>query len=270
MQQAARSQEELEEQLIADVAEFFYDPFGYALYNWDWDSPPLNKYGGLDKWQIDHLCRLGAECALRDNVDPEILPEYIREAIDDWDKPPISAAVRIATGSGHGVGKTLLTSIIIHWFVATRPNPQAIVTANTKDQLTNKTWRELGKMNGMALNGHWFEHTATKFIMKSRPKTWYATARPNERPNAVRKVGGNWLFWFAAGGQVMSRGTHKWNGRVWNLDDHAEHSQMLDEMQERLREREMIRMKGYRYLWKAVIGWAILCFCVAGWVTYVL
>lgn len=84
---------------------------------------------------------------------------------------------------------TMLTSIIIHWFVATRVNPQAIITANTKDQLTNKTWRELGKMNGYALNGHWFEHTATKFIMKSRPKTWYATAVPWSEGNSEAFAG---------------------------------------------------------------------------------
>lgn len=164
---------EFEEQLLTDVAEFYYDPYGYALYNWDWDAFPLNKYGGLDTWQIEHLETLGEECLKRDTGSEDIL----------------SAAVRIAVGSGHGIGKTLLTAIIIHWFIATRVNPQAIITANTKDQLTNKTWRELGKMNGMALNGHWFEHTATKFIMKSRPKTWYATAVPWSEGNSEAFAG---------------------------------------------------------------------------------
>lgn len=165
--------EEIETRLVEDIAEFYYDPYGYALYNWDWDSPPLNKYGGLDNWQIEFLETLGEECLKRDRGDTDV----------------ISRAVRIATGTGHGCGKTLLASIIIHWFSATRPNPQAIVTANTKDQLSNKTWRELGKLNGMALNGHWFEHTATKFIMKSRPKTWYATAVPWSEGNSEAFAG---------------------------------------------------------------------------------
>ncbi len=164
---------ELEQQLIDDVARFYYDPYGYALYNWDWDSPPLNKYGGLDDWQIEFLETLGEECLKRDSGDQDV----------------ISRAVRMAAGSGHGVGKTMLTSIIVHWFVATRPNPQAIITANTKDQLTNKTWRELGKMNNMALNGHWFEHTATKFILRDRPKTWYATAVPWSETNSEAFAG---------------------------------------------------------------------------------
>lgn len=158
----AQEAELFEQQLIDDVAEFYYDPYGYALYNWDWDSPPLNKFGGLDDWQIDVLVTLGEECLKRDLGDEDV----------------ISAAVRIAVGSGHGVGKTLLVAIIIHWFVATRANPQVVVTANTKAQLTDKTWRELGKMNTMAVNGHWFEHTATKFRMRSRPKTWFASAVP--------------------------------------------------------------------------------------------
>ncbi len=89
----------------------------------------------------------------------------------DWD-------IRIAIGSGHGVGKSALIAWIVHWFNAVFPDPQTVVTANTATQLTSKTWRELGIWNERALNKAWFEHTATRFFLKDAPKTWFASAIP--------------------------------------------------------------------------------------------
>jgi phage terminase large subunit len=63
---------------------------------------------------------------------------------DKWQEDALNAIAvgdRLAVASGHGVGKTALTSWLIHWFMATRPNPQVVVTANTKNQLDSKTWR---------------------------------------------------------------------------------------------------------------------------------
>ena len=57
--------------------------------------------------------------------------------------------------------------------MSTRMHPQIVVTANTKEQLEKKTWRELAKWHKLARNGHWFKWTATKFYLKSAPETWY-------------------------------------------------------------------------------------------------
>jgi len=85
---------------------------------------------------------------------------------------------RVAVGSGHGVGKTALTSWIILWFISTRPHPAIVVTANTESQLKAKTWRELAKWHKRAKNADWFEYTATKFFLKDDPQTWFASAIP--------------------------------------------------------------------------------------------
>lgn len=167
-------------ELATQIAEFYYDPLGFALFNWNWDTAPLNKYGGLDDNQISVLKTLGDECKKRDMIDAGLEFEG-----DD----PVSRAIRMAIGSGHGVGKTLLVAIIIIWFMSTRSNPQVVVTASTKQQLKNKTWREVGKMKRLALNGHWFEHTATKFMLKSRPDLWYATAVPWSESNSEAFAG---------------------------------------------------------------------------------
>ena len=85
---------------------------------------------------------------------------------------------RIAVGSGHGVGKTALTSWIILWFMSTRPTPAIVATANTEQQLKSKTWRELSKWHQLSKNRDWFEYTATRFSLKADPNTWFASAIP--------------------------------------------------------------------------------------------
>lgn len=73
---------------------------------------------------------------------------------------------------------TALSAWIIHWFMATRPGCAGDVTANTKDQLEGKTWRELAKWNRRAINGHWFDWTATAFKSVERPDYWFIKAQP--------------------------------------------------------------------------------------------
>jgi hypothetical protein len=88
----------------------------------------------------------------------------------------LSNESRLAVASGHGIGKTRFDASAIHWFLATRPHPQIVVTANTETQLSTKTWRELVKINQQALNKDWFDHIATRFYLKSSPDTWFAAA----------------------------------------------------------------------------------------------
>lgn len=111
---------------------------------------------------------------------------------DKWQEEAlraIGAGQRLAVASGHGVGKTALTSWLIHWFMATRPNPQVVVTANTKNQLDSKTWRELAKWNQKAINGGWFSHSATRFALRESPDTWFASAIPWTENNSEAFAG---------------------------------------------------------------------------------
>lgn len=96
---------------------------------------------------------------------------------------------RVARASGHGIGKTAFVAWVVHWFMATRPNPQVVVTANTKNQLDSKTWRELAKWNQKSLNGEWFEVKATRMELKSSPETWFASAIPWTEHNSESFAG---------------------------------------------------------------------------------
>lgn len=147
----------LEAILEEQVAGYFDDPLGYVLWAFPWEEPgtQLEEEGsGPDAWQTEVLKKI------RDGV------------------LTAQQAVRLAVASGHGIGKSALIAWIILWFISTRPHPQIVVTANTKTQLSTKTWRELAKWQKLAINGHWFSHTATKFFYKPHPETWFAACVP--------------------------------------------------------------------------------------------
>jgi len=133
--------------------------------------------------------------------DPELYVKEILgvEHIEPWQKQlldDIKAACKdkslphwFAVRSGHGIGKTAFMAWIDHWFMATRPNPQIITTANTENQLNTKTWRELAKWNKKAINGSWFEWTATRFSMATAKDTWFSSAIPWSERNSEAFAG---------------------------------------------------------------------------------
>jgi hypothetical protein len=158
MVKTAERRRDPEDELQEHVARFVFDPLGFVLFAFPWGETgtTLEHETGPDEWQAKVLSDIGA--GIRSDG--------------------ISGALQIAARSGHGVGKSALIAWLIIWFMSTRPNPQIPVTANTKEQLTSKTWRELAKWHRMAINSHWFTWTATKFYYNNYPETWFATAIP--------------------------------------------------------------------------------------------
>lgn len=84
---------------------------------------------------------------------------------------------------------TGLMAIINHWFVSTHPDPQLVVTANTDQQLRNKTWRELAIWLNMSRLSWMFQWNATTLRHRDRPETWYSTAVPWSEGNAEAFAG---------------------------------------------------------------------------------
>jgi len=148
--------DELEIALIEDIAVFYDNPLGFVKYVFPWGEGSL-KDQSIDKWQEDTLIAIG-------------------EAVKNG--ATLGEAIRLAIASGHGIGKTAFVSWIILWFISTREFPQVVVTSNTANQLSAKTWRELAKWHRLSINKHWFEWTATKFYHKQYPDTWFASAIP--------------------------------------------------------------------------------------------
>lgn len=153
-----------ETQLAIDISNFYADPLGYVRYAFPWGAAKttLAQEDGPDVWQEEELRAIGEQV-----IEAE-------QAIADGKE---TSSIRRAISSGHGIGKTAYVSWVTKWFMATRVNPQCIITANTETQLQKKTWRELAKWNYLSIDGHWFDWSATTFKYKKSPATWFAVAQ---------------------------------------------------------------------------------------------
>ncbi len=146
-----------ERQLALDIARYYHNPLGYVLYSFPWGEPgsELASETGPDEWQTAQLKRVG----------------------DAFTQNP-EATIREAIASGHGIGKGAESAWLCLWAMSTRPDLSGVITANTKNQLDTKTWRELAKWHKLAINHHWFKWTATRFYAVESPEDWFIASVP--------------------------------------------------------------------------------------------
>ena len=157
--------DQTEQDLVQMIGECVDDPYRFVMLAFPWGEPgPLEKWDGPDEWQTQVLCS-------------------IRDQLDERRDNGISEAIRDATASGHGIGKTALVAMLILWAMSTRPHLAGAVTANTQSQLKTKTWRELSVWHKRAINAHWFKWTATSFHAIESPETWCINAIPQSENN---------------------------------------------------------------------------------------
>jgi hypothetical protein len=150
---------EFDAELVQDMARFEMDPLGFVLYAFPWGQPGSLKDKKPRRWFAE-LCG---------RIREKLLANLEREA---WE------IVQEAVASGHGIGKSAGFAQLILWAMSTREHTRGVVTANTDTQLRTKTWPEVVKWHGMAINRHWFECTATAIYHKQHEKTWRIDAIP--------------------------------------------------------------------------------------------
>lgn len=134
--------EELE--LATDIGSFSLDPVGLVKYVFPWDSDTL-KAPGPRTWQGEILEDIGKHLS-----NPETRYQ------------PYMTAV----ASGHGIGKSALISMIVHWAMSTCEDCKVSITAGTGTQLATKTAPEVQKWFRQAINSHWWDINATSIRVK--------------------------------------------------------------------------------------------------------
>lgn len=152
-----------EQKLAIDIFSYYDDPLGFVLYAFPWGkkgSVLENFPDGPDQWHIEmfqSISRHVIQNQTRKEMGQEMLP------------------YKDATASGHGIGKSACVSWLILWLMSTRRYARGVVTANTSNQLEEKTWAELAKWHNLSINKHWFKWTATKIYSVLYPdgeKNW--------------------------------------------------------------------------------------------------
>lgn len=168
--------EEADREIVEALGAFAYDFEAFVMWAFPWgvEGGPLADEDGPDEWQRDQLR----------SVSKGFLKGHLT---GDW------TAVREATASGHGIGKSCLVAWLVIASLLTYEDSRVVVTANTDTQLRTKTWAELNKWFYMlhpALQAK-FTLTATA-LYSSEPgkdKTWRADAIPWSETNPAAFAG---------------------------------------------------------------------------------
>lgn len=144
--------ENTQQALLTEILACTYDPYRFVMLAFPWgkEGTPLEKMDGPRNWQR----------AVLDEMSEHLLAGRDSEA---W------KVYRKAVASGRGIGKSAMVSWIVLWFMSVALGGTAIVTANTETQLRSRTWAELRKWRALAINGDWFDVTATRL----RPQKWF-------------------------------------------------------------------------------------------------
>lgn len=180
------------EHALAETMGYLYDkPLQFVLFAFEWGSDPAlrvvelpgdyreqfpNCEFGPDTWACDLLVQIGKEVDRR-GFDG-------REAVEP---------LRMATASGHGIGKSSVTAWIVLWIMSTRPNAKGTVTANTSAQLGSKTWAELGKWLRRCVTVDWFDMTtgkgSSRLSKREAPEAWRCDAQTSREENSESFAG---------------------------------------------------------------------------------
>ena len=155
-----KSPQEIEDEIIKDVAGFTHDPLGYVHYAYPWGENELDGHEGPMPWACEVYNYIG---------------ERLRYGAIHGHQP-----ILIAVASGHGITKSATAAQLIDWGLSTCEDTRIIVTANTAAQLATKTWPELAKWHRLAINKDWFLYTATALTstQADHDRTWRADALP--------------------------------------------------------------------------------------------
>jgi len=127
-----------EQQLVERLYEMRHDPLACALYSFPWGEPgtELEHDPAPRRFQREVLEELGAHLA-----NPATRYTPYRKAIS----------------SGHGIGKSALIAMIVHWAKSTALDCKVLITAGTGDQMKTKTQPEISKWFRNAINKDWFD-----------------------------------------------------------------------------------------------------------------
>jgi len=151
-----QTQKILERMLHPSVRD---NPLNFVLYAFPWGAKGtrLEKYKGPAAWQVKILTEIA---------------EHIAENKARVLRGETPTVYRLAVASGRGIGKSALVAWLSLWMLSCHPGSTTQLSANTDDQLTSKTFAEIGKWHTLAINGYWFDRITKKLM----PSAWFAKA----------------------------------------------------------------------------------------------
>lgn len=184
------AQTELDAALATDLAQFYADPLGFVMYAFPWDTDRSLQLVELQSpWRERYGCKFGPDawaCEFLESVGRDVTAR-------GFDGVNAVAPIQYAVSSGHGIGKSAMAAWLGLWIMSTRPHSKGVVTANTGEQLSSKTWAGVSSWLSRCINKHWFTITTGKGAMRlthnDYPDSWRVDAQTSREENSESFAG---------------------------------------------------------------------------------
>lgn len=176
--------------LAGDLAKFYADPLGFVMYAFPWDTDPTLQLVKLaSPWDLIYGSDYGPDawaCELLESIGADVKAR-------GFDGVTAVEPIQYAVSSGHGIGKSAMAAWLTLWIMSTRPHSKGVVTANTGEQLSSKTWAGVSTWLGKSVMKHWFTITTGKGAMrlmhKDYPDSWRVDAQTSREENSESFAG---------------------------------------------------------------------------------
>ncbi len=176
--------------LARDLARFYDDPLGFVMYAFPWDTDQSLQLVKLSSpWDLVYGCEYGPDawaCEMLDDIGRDVR----ERAFDGFNAV---APIQHAVSSGHGIGKSAMAAWLTLWIMSTRPHSKGVVTANTGEQLSSKTWAGVAAWLSRSVMRHWFTITTGKGAMRlvhnKFPESWRVDAQTSREENSESFAG---------------------------------------------------------------------------------
>ena len=170
-----------------ELARCYDDPLRFVLFAFPWgETPELSIVPLPEPWASRYpFCKYGPDrwaCEVLDDIGRQV-----RE--NAFDGVHAVKPIRLAVASGHGIGKSFLTAMLVIWIMATRPGSKGVVTANTASQLETKTFAEISKWLKRPIVADMFEIRASSIQAKESPESWRVDAQTCREENSESFAG---------------------------------------------------------------------------------
>lgn len=176
---------------LASTMGYLYDkPLEFVLFSFEWGSEPAMRVVQLPpKYRLGFDCDFGPEawaCEFLEQVGDEV-------RLRGFDGVHAVEPIQMATASGHGVAKSTTSAWLVLWIMSTRPNSRGTITANTAQQLSSKTWAEVGKWLRRCITADYFHIATGKGSMRMHaheaPEAWRCDAYTSREENSESFAG---------------------------------------------------------------------------------
>ncbi|MCL1598415.1 MAG: hypothetical protein M3094_04480, partial [Actinomycetia bacterium] len=161
--------------LADQISKYASDPLGYVMFAFDWtNDPDLHLVELKEPWASKYKSKYGPDvwqCEFLDELGEAIRARGFKPSTAKTVRP-----VRGTVGSGHGIGKSALVGMLACFLMDTRPKSIGTVTANTGEQLRNKTFSQIATWRNRSITAHWWNvSTGGLFIRHRELEMWKLT-----------------------------------------------------------------------------------------------